>query len=116
MEPIKEKVLVLMSTYNGELFLPQQIDSIIKQKNVDVEIIVRDDGSTDKTIDILEDYQRQGLLSYCLLNTQAPICWYDHTERYVARSIPSNNAAAAFSVRALCHKGFDLIRLFDDIL
>ena len=32
MEPIKEKVLVLMSTYNGEQYLQQQIDSIITQK------------------------------------------------------------------------------------
>ena len=64
MEPIKEKVLVLMSTYNGEQYLQQQINSIITQKNVEVELIVRDDGSTDKTIDILKDYQRKGLLSY----------------------------------------------------
>jgi rhamnosyltransferase len=64
MEPIKEKVLVLMSTYNGEQYLQQQIDSIITQKNIDVELIVRDDGSTDKTIDILKDYQQKGLLSY----------------------------------------------------
>lgn len=64
MEPIKEKVLVLMSTYNGEQYLQQQINSIITQKNVEVELIVRDDGSTDKTIDILKEYQRKGLLSY----------------------------------------------------
>ena len=64
MEPIKEKVLVLMSTYNGEQYLQQQINSIITQKNVEVELIVRDDGSTDKTIDILKDYQQKGLLSY----------------------------------------------------
>lgn len=64
MEPMKEKVLVLMSTYNGEQYLQQQIDSIITQKNVDVELLVRDDGSTDKTIDILKDYQQKGLLSY----------------------------------------------------
>ena len=60
MEPIKEKVLVLMSTYNGEQYLQQQINSIITQKNVEVELIVRDDGSTDKTIDILKEYQRKG--------------------------------------------------------
>ena len=72
MEPIKEKVLVLMSTYNGEQFLQQQLNSIITQKNVDVEIIVRDDGSTDKTIDILKDYQSKGLLSYYTGNNLKP--------------------------------------------
>ena len=85
MEPIKEKVLVLMSTYNGELFLQQQINSIIKQKNVDVEIIVRDDGSTDKTIDILEDYQRQGLLSYYTGNNLKPQYSFLHLLRHAPK-------------------------------
>lgn len=47
------KVCVLMSTYNGEKYLKQQIESIIRQKNVDIEIIVRDDGSSDSTVDLL---------------------------------------------------------------
>lgn len=48
------KILVLMSTYNGEKYLQQQIDSILKQQNVDVHLLVRDDGSTDQTIEILK--------------------------------------------------------------
>ena len=50
------KVVVLMSTYNGEKFIREQIDSILHQKNVTVEIIIRDDCSTDSTIDILQEY------------------------------------------------------------
>ena len=46
-------ILVLMSTYNGEKYLKEQIDSILAQKNVEVTIQVRDDGSTDGTIRIL---------------------------------------------------------------
>jgi rhamnosyltransferase len=34
-------VSVLMSTYNGEKYLSQQIDSIIRQKDADVELTVR---------------------------------------------------------------------------
>ena len=37
-------ILVLMSTYNGEKYLKEQIDSILAQKNVEVTIQVRDDG------------------------------------------------------------------------
>ena len=48
-------ILVLMSTYNGEKYLKEQIDSILAQKNVEVTIRVRDDGSTDGTIRILEE-------------------------------------------------------------
>ena len=50
------RVLVLMSTYNGELYLREQLDSILGQKGVEVDLLVRDDGSTDKTFDILKEY------------------------------------------------------------
>lgn len=46
-------VLVLMSTYNGEEYLQTQIESIIRQKDVNVQLLVRDDGSKDKTVDLL---------------------------------------------------------------
>lgn len=58
-----DKVAVLMSTYNGEQYLAEQIDSILSQKHVLVELIVRDDGSTDKTISILEKYQEEQKLT-----------------------------------------------------
>lgn len=44
-----EKVCVLLSTYNGEKYLDEQIESLLGQKNVDIIILVRDDGSTDRT-------------------------------------------------------------------
>lgn len=49
-------VTVLMSTYNGEKYLRQQIDSILSQRNVKVRLLVRDDGSTDTTLSILDTY------------------------------------------------------------
>jgi len=51
-----KKVLVLMSTYNGSMYLKEQIDSILNQKNIEVSLLIRDDGSTDKTLDILSSY------------------------------------------------------------
>jgi glycosyltransferase involved in cell wall biosynthesis len=44
---------VLLSTYNGEAYLAAQLDSLAAQKDVDVEVFVRDDGSTDGTLAIL---------------------------------------------------------------
>ena len=44
-----ENVAILMSTYNGEKYLSQQIDSILMQEKVDIKLFIRDDGSTDKT-------------------------------------------------------------------
>lgn len=57
-------ICVLLSSYNGEKFITEQIDSILKQEGVDVKLIVRDDGSTDGTVSILEDYSQKGLLSF----------------------------------------------------
>ena len=50
------KVLVLMSTYNGERFLREQLDSILSQQDVEISLLVRDDGSKDNTCQILSDY------------------------------------------------------------
>lgn len=47
-----------MATYNGEKYLQEQLDSLYNQKGVAVEILVRDDGSSDKTIEILEENKK----------------------------------------------------------
>lgn len=57
-------VTVLMSTYNGEKYLAEQIDSILAQKNVRVHLVVRDDGSKDSTTDLLKWYQENGDLEW----------------------------------------------------
>ena len=49
-------VMVLMSTYNGEVYLREQLDSILRQDGVHVHLMIRDDGSTDHTCDILAEY------------------------------------------------------------
>lgn len=51
-----KKVQILMSTYNGEKYLREQIDSILSQKGVEVHLLVRDDGSKDNTVNILKEY------------------------------------------------------------
>ncbi|MDE5575998.1 MAG: glycosyltransferase [Oscillospiraceae bacterium] len=52
-------VAVLMSTYNGEKYLREQIDSIMSQSGVQVELFVRDDGSSDGTKAILTEYSEK---------------------------------------------------------
>lgn len=59
-----EIVQVLMSTYNGEKYLREQIDSILAQKDVIVKIFIRDDGSTDNTKLILNEYKRNGKIEW----------------------------------------------------
>lgn len=52
-----KNVCILMSTYNGEKFIRTQIDSILRQKEVKVHIVIRDDGSTDDTVNIINEYK-----------------------------------------------------------
>ncbi len=54
-----EKVIVLLSTYNGEKYLEEQLDSLVRQKNVEIQILARDDGSSDRTIEILSCYSKK---------------------------------------------------------
>lgn len=56
------KVNVLMSTYNGERYLQEQIDSIMKQEDVEVDLLVRDDGSKDATINLLDEFKKNGIV------------------------------------------------------
>lgn len=45
-----------MTTFNGEKYVKQQIDSIINQLGSEDELIISDDGSTDNTINIIKQY------------------------------------------------------------
>ncbi|MCC9987532.1 glycosyltransferase family 2 protein, partial [Streptococcus agalactiae] len=49
-------VNILMATYNGEKFLAQQIESIQKQTFKEWNLLIRDDGSSDKTCDIIRNF------------------------------------------------------------
>ena len=51
-------ITVLMSVYNGERWLAESIQSVLNQTFSDFEFIVVDDGSSDQTLDILEQFSR----------------------------------------------------------
>ncbi len=48
---------ILLATYNGEKFLKEQIDSILNQTYPHFNLLIRDDGSTDRTLEIIKSYQ-----------------------------------------------------------
>jgi glycosyltransferase involved in cell wall biosynthesis len=50
-------VVILMCTYNGARFLAEQLDSLEAQTYQNWEVIASDDGSTDQTLEILQQYQ-----------------------------------------------------------
>jgi glycosyltransferase involved in cell wall biosynthesis len=48
---------ILLSTYNGSSFLEPQIESLFAQSYKEWRLLVRDDGSTDSTVELLEKYE-----------------------------------------------------------
>lgn len=53
------KVQVIMSTYNGEKYLKEQIKSIFVQQECKISLLIRDDGSTDGTIKIINELSKE---------------------------------------------------------
>jgi len=49
-------VEILMSTYNGEKYLEEQLDSLFKQTYSKIKVLIRDDGSKDNTVEIIKRY------------------------------------------------------------
>ncbi|MBC5742662.1 glycosyltransferase [Lachnospiraceae bacterium MD308] len=52
-------ISVIIPIYNGEKYLERCMDSILSQSGVEVEVICIDDGSTDRTADILDKYEKR---------------------------------------------------------
>ena len=50
------KVNVLLSAYNGERFIEEQIKSVMEQTGIDVDLYLRDDGSSDSSSEICDYY------------------------------------------------------------
>ncbi|MDB6226973.1 glycosyltransferase [Lactobacillus amylovorus] len=55
---MKGKAVILLSTFNGEKYLSQLLNSLEKQENVDFDIFIRDDGSSDRTREIIIEYSK----------------------------------------------------------
>ncbi|MGI6455394.1 MAG: glycosyltransferase [bacterium] len=50
-------IKILLSTYNGESYIREQLESYTYQTYKDFEVLVRDDGSTDKTVEIIKNFR-----------------------------------------------------------
>lgn len=61
------KISVAMATYNGEKYIQEQLESIIKQSLVPDEIIVCDDNSNDNTIDVIDNTLKNEDIKYSII-------------------------------------------------
>lgn len=59
---------ILMSTYNGMNNIERQIETVLRQENFDIHLTIRDDGSSDRTVEIIKKLQRlypEQITLYC---------------------------------------------------
>lgn len=61
------RISIVMATYNGEKYIDEQLRSIFRQTYKPDEVIIRDDCSTDNTVQIIEDFIRKYQLEWRLI-------------------------------------------------
>lgn len=69
-------ICILLSTYNGSDYLPILLNSLVAQDYPNIRIVIRDDGSTDETCDILSTYAEK----------------YDHIEALYGPNVGANKS------------------------
>jgi glycosyltransferase involved in cell wall biosynthesis len=67
------EVDILLATYNGDRFVREQIDSILAQDYPILRILASDDGSSDRTLEILSEYADQFPSKIRLMEKQSPM-------------------------------------------
>lgn len=59
-----KKIAVLLSVYNGEKYLDDQLNSLVSQVDVDITLFIRDDGSIDNSKNIIDRYKTKLKIKY----------------------------------------------------
>ena len=72
-------ISVAMATYNGEKYIEQQLDSIRNQKQKPDEVIICDDGSTDNTVVVINEYiKKYKLKQWIVVENEKNLVYFDN--------------------------------------
>lgn len=93
------KVLVILTSFNGEKYIHEQINSILLQQDVNVDIFVFDDKSSDSTVDVVKKFSKSNITIF-------------------VNQIPSGSAANNFcksisSISNEVYENYDFVALSD---
>lgn len=86
----QKKAIIMMATYNGEKTIRKQLDSILSQTFTNWELYISDDNSSDKTYEILLEYQKKDeRIKKILVNEKyhGAFANYFNVMRYVKRNV-----------------------------
>ena len=75
-----------MTVYNGEKYINEQIDSFINQTLLPHEIIISDDCSTDKTLEILENYKNEKKIKFRIFKNEKNLGFTKNFEKAILKS------------------------------
>jgi glycosyltransferase involved in cell wall biosynthesis/septal ring factor EnvC (AmiA/AmiB activator) len=64
------KVSVVMASYNHEKYVAETIESVLSQTYQDFEFIITDDGSSDKTVEVIKRFADPRIKLFCFSNNQ----------------------------------------------
>lgn len=81
------RISVVMAAYNGELYIDQQIRSILSQLGADDEIIISDDHSSDSTIDLIEALQDSRIKLVFPDDSRGPIANFEHGLTHATKAV-----------------------------
>ena len=70
---MKNNVAVLLSTYNGSKYIVELLESLSKQLFKDFDLIIRDDGSSDSTLNAILDYQKNNQLNIHIVDSEGNV-------------------------------------------
>lgn len=71
-------VSVVLATYNSEKFLREQLESLARQKRLPDELVVGDDGSNDRTLDILREFSAQAPFPVVIIQNPVRLGYADN--------------------------------------
>lgn len=72
------RISVAMATYNGEKYIGEQLDSIARQDLLPMELVITDDGSTDGTLRIAEEFARNAPFPVRIFRNEARLGYADN--------------------------------------
>ena len=80
------KVSIVMTVYNGQKHLAEQIDSFLNQSYLPHEIIISDDCSTDNTLQLLEKYKNNKKIKIKIYKNTKNIGFTKNFEKAISKS------------------------------
>jgi glycosyltransferase involved in cell wall biosynthesis len=81
------KISVSMATYNGEKYIYAQLESILKQLSENDEVVISDDSSADKTVDIIKSFNDKRIRLLKHIQARNPIYNFENSLKHARGDI-----------------------------